>query len=75
MNEARSDARNAAASATSSGWPPRPSEKGKRTYIMTTRRTTSGDELNRSNGLGGSAQNLRFIAMRYQPGTIQATLA
>jgi hypothetical protein len=37
---------------------------GKRTYIITTRRITSGDELKRRNGLGGLARDLRGIAAR-----------
>jgi hypothetical protein len=41
------------------------SDSGKRTYIITTRRITSGDELKRRNGLGGSALDLRLIHTRY----------
>ena len=39
-------------------------ESGNRTYIMTTSRMTSGDELNRRNGLGGLALDLRLIRAR-----------
>lgn len=35
------------------------SDKGNRTYIITTRRMTSGDELNRRKGLGGLALDFR----------------
>jgi hypothetical protein len=35
-----------------------------RTYIITTRRITSGDELKRRNGLGGSALDLWVIRAR-----------
>jgi hypothetical protein len=34
----------------------------KRTYIITTRRITSGDELKQRNGLRGFARDLRLIA-------------
>jgi hypothetical protein len=37
------------------------SESGNRTYIMTTSRITSGDELKRRNGLGGNALDLRLM--------------
>ena len=43
-------------------------------YIMTTRRITSGDELKRRNGEGGSARDLRFMSVRYQPPALPATL-
>jgi len=39
---------------------------GKRTYISTTRRITSGDELKRRNGLGGSALDFRLILAGYR---------
>jgi hypothetical protein len=38
-------------------------DSGKRTYISTTSRITSGDELNRLNGEGGLALDLRLIAV------------
>ena len=37
-------------------------ESGKRTYIMNTRRITSGEELKQRNGLGGLARDVRVIA-------------
>jgi len=37
------------------------SDSGNRTYISTTRRITSGDELKYRNELGGSAPDLRLI--------------
>jgi hypothetical protein len=43
------------------------SESGNRTYIMTASRITSGAELKRRNGLGGSALDLRLIHDRYHP--------
>ena len=39
---------------------------GNRTYIMTTKRITSGDELKHRNGLSGFALDLRFVPARYQ---------
>ena len=39
---------------------------GKRTYIITTSLITSGDELKRRNGDGGSARDLRGMAVCYQ---------
>jgi len=39
---------------------------GGQTYIITTRRITSGEELKRRNGLGGLALDLRLIHHRYQ---------
>jgi hypothetical protein len=42
------------------------SRYGKRTYMSTASRITSGDELNRRNGLGGSALDFRLIRHRYQ---------
>ncbi len=50
------------------------SESGNRTYIMTTRRITSGDELNRRNGLGGNAPDLRLIRPWYHRSCTAATL-
>ena len=47
---------------------------GKRTYIITTRRITSGDELKHRNGLGGFALDFRFIRARYQRHARSATL-
>jgi hypothetical protein len=46
---------------------------GKRTYISTTSRITSGDELKRRNGLGGNALDFRLIRGRYHPPTLPAT--
>jgi hypothetical protein len=43
------------------------SDSGKRTYMSTTSRITSGDELKRRNGLGGNALDFRLIRRRYQP--------
>jgi len=43
------------------------SDNGNRTYILTTRRITSGDELKRWNGLGGRALDFRLIHRRYYP--------
>ena len=40
--------------------------RGKRTYIRTMSRITSGDELNPLNGLGGLARDLRGIGAIYQ---------
>jgi hypothetical protein len=40
------------------------SASGNRTYSITTRRMTSGEELKRRNGLGGRARDLRGIAPR-----------
>ena len=40
------------------------SDSGKRTYISTTSRITSGDELNRRKGEGGSARDRRLIRAR-----------
>ena len=42
------------------------SDSGKRTYIITTSRITSGDELKHRNGEGGLALDLRGMAARYQ---------
>jgi hypothetical protein len=42
------------------------SDSGKRTYIMTTSRITSGEELKHRNGEGGLALDLRGMANRYQ---------
>gem|GEM_PF-3447350 len=50
------------------------SDNGKRTYIITTRRITSGEELKRRNGLGGLALDLRLIRLRYQRDPLAATL-
>ena len=47
---------------------------GKRTYIITTRRITSGDELKRRNGLGALALDLRIIGVSYQRPRPAATL-
>lgn len=38
---------------------------GNRTYIITTRRMTSGEELKHRNGLEGNAPDLRGIRRRY----------
>jgi hypothetical protein len=42
------------------------SESGKRTYIMTTSRITSGGELKHRNGEGGLALDLRGMAANYK---------
>lgn len=47
---------------------------GKRAYISTTNRITSGDELKRRNGLGGNALDFRLIRYQYQPPARPATL-
>jgi len=49
-------------------------ESGNRTYIITTRRITSGDELKRRNALGGLALDLRLIRGRYHRATPHTTL-
>jgi hypothetical protein len=49
-------------------------DSGKRTYISTTSRITSADELERRNGLGGNALDFRLIRDRYQPLASPATL-
>jgi len=49
------------------------SDSGNRTYIITTRRITSGDEWKYRNGLGGFALDLRAIGRRYQPPARRAT--
>jgi hypothetical protein len=51
-----------------------PERQGKRTYMSTTSRITSGDELKRRNGLGGNALDFRLIRHRYQPPAPPATL-
>jgi hypothetical protein len=43
------------------------SDSGNRTYIITTRRITSGDELKYLNGLGGLARDLRLIPSANSP--------
>ena len=48
-------------------------ESGNRTYISTTRRMISADELKPLNGLGGFALNLRLIVPIYQPPAPVAT--
>jgi len=40
------------------------SDKGKRTYISTTRRITSGEKLKHRNGLAGLALDLRLFLAR-----------
>jgi len=47
---------------------------GKRTYIITTRRMTSGDELKRLNGLSGLTLDLRLIAVNSHLASAAATL-
>jgi hypothetical protein len=51
-----------------------PQRQRKRTYIRTTSRITSGEELKRRNGLGGNALDFRLIPDRYQPPAPPATL-
>ncbi|WP_267381967.1 MULTISPECIES: hypothetical protein [unclassified Sphingomonas] len=48
--------------------------RGNRTYISTTRRITSGDELKWRNGDGGRTRERRGISRRYQPPALTATL-
>ena len=50
------------------------SESGYRTYIMTTRRMTSGDELKCRNGLRGFARDLQLMPARNQQPAHCATL-
>lgn len=50
------------------------SDSGNRTYIITTSRITSGDELYRRNGDGGLARERRGMHVRYQPPAPHATL-
>jgi hypothetical protein len=47
---------------------------GNRTYIITTRRITLGDELNLRNGLSGFARDLRGMPTSYQYAGMPATL-
>ena len=42
-------------------------DSGNRTYIITTKRITSGDELNRRNGRGGLARDSWLTRARYHP--------
>jgi len=49
------------------------SDSEKRTYINTARRITSGEELNRLNGLGGFARDLRGIKHRYRANPTEAS--
>lgn len=48
---------------------------GKRTYINTSGRIASSDELKRRNGLGGHALDFRLIRHEYQPRARPATSA
>ena len=49
-------------------------DSGKRTYIITTRRMTSGDELKQRNGLGDFALDFCFMDACYLRQTRSATL-
>ncbi len=50
------------------------SDGGNRTYIITTRRITSGELLKHRNGEGGLARDLGLLAARYQPLAASTTL-
>jgi hypothetical protein len=48
-------------------------DRGYLTYIITTRRITSGDELKQRKGLGGAALDLRLIRAGYHCSARRAT--